>query len=348
MNKLTKKMKLGRTEMSIPPIVFGSSCLGNLYEELPYNTKLAIVREWVENVEYPVIDTAGKYGAGLALEMIGKSLRELNVPGSAVAISNKLGWKRIPLKGHEPTFESGAWANLKNDAEQRISGKGIIECYEQGCELIGPEYAPQIVSVHDPDEYLNAAKDQDDRKRRLDDVVEAYSALHVLKQQGRVNAIGVGSKDWTTIRELDSLVELDWIMFACSLTPYSHEPELIAFMKELNERGIGMINSAVFNAGFLVGGNFFDYRIPDAVMDAELFAWRDKFLSICEQFGVIPAEACIQFGMSVPGVSATALNTSKPANVIRNVKAISADIPGDFWRELKTQNIIDDNFPYLG
>jgi D-threo-aldose 1-dehydrogenase len=137
-------------------------------------------------------------------------------------------------------------------------------------------------------------------------------------------------------------------MFACSLTPYSHEPELIAFMKELNERGIGMINSAVFNAGFLVGGNFFDYRIPDAVMDAELFAWRDKFLSICEQFGVIPAEACIQFGMSVPGVSATALNTSKPANVIRNVKAISADIPGDFWRELKTQNIIDDNFPYLG
>ncbi len=341
-------MKLGRSKMSIPPIVFGSSCLGNLYEELPYSTKLAIVREWVENVESPVIDTAGKYGAGLALEMIGKCLRELNVPGSAVAISNKLGWKRVPLKGHEPTFEPGAWANLDNDAEQRISGKGIIECYEQGCDLIGSEYTPQIVSVHDPDEYLNAAKTQDDRKRRLDDVVEAYSSLRELKQQERVKAIGVGSKDWTTIRELDSLVELDWIMFACSLTPYTHEPELIAFMKELNERDIGMINSAVFHAGFLVGGSFFDYRIPDAVLDAELFTWRNKFLNVCEQFGVIPAEACVQFGMSVPGMAATALNTSKPANVIRNIKAISADIPDDFWSELKTQNIIDGNFPYLG
>ena len=334
--------------MSIPPIIFGSSCLGNLYEELPHSTKLAIVREWVENVESPVIDTAGKYGAGLALEMIGKCLRELNVPGSAVAISNKLGWKRVPLKGHEPTFEPGAWANLENDAEQRISGKGIIECYEQGCDLIGSEYTPQIVSVHDPDEYLNAAKTQDDRKRRLDDVVEAYSSLRELKQQERVKAIGVGSKDWTTIRELDSLVELDWIMFACSLTPYTHEPELIAFMKELNERDIGMINSAVFHAGFLVGGKFFDYRIPDAVLDAELFTWRNKFLNVCEQFGVIPAEACVQFGMSVPGMAATALNTSKPGNVIRNIKAISADLPDDFWSELKTQNIIDGNFPYLG
>ena len=347
MSLLSEKVPFGRTGLEIPPIVFGSSCLGNLYEELPFETKLSIAGEWVKNVDHPVIDTAGKYGAGLALEMIGKCLRELGVPGEAVTVSNKLGWKRVPLRGSEPTFEPGAWANLKNDAEQNISYKGILECYDQGCELIGPEYAPQVVSIHDPDEYLNAAVDVADRERRLDDVVEAYNALHELKKQGRVKAIGVGSKDWRIIRELDALVELDWIMFACSLTPYTHDAELLEFIDGLHGRGVGMINSAVFNAGFLVGGEFFDYRKPDPVKEVELFDWRKKFLSTCSRFEVIPAEACVRFGMAVPGIISTALNTSKPSNVLRNVKAVEAEIPAEFWSELKDQNVIDPSFKYL-
>ncbi len=344
---LKTKIPLGRTGLDIPPVIFGSSCLGNLYEELPFETKLGIAGEWVNDVDHPVIDTAGKYGAGLALEMIGKCLRELGVPGEAVTISNKLGWKRVPLRSSEPTFEPGAWANLENDAEQNISYKGILECYEQGCELIGSEYAPQVVSVHDPDEYLNAAADADDRKRRLDDVVEAYSALHELKRQGGVKAIGVGSKDWRVIQELDALVELDWIMFACSLTPYTHAAELLEFIDDLYGRGVGMINSAVFNAGFLVGGDFFDYRKPDPVEDAKLFDWRKKFLCACHRHNVIPAEACVRFGMSVPGIISTALNTSKTSNVGRNVKAVEAVIPKTFWHELKEEKVINPGFKYL-
>ena len=33
---------LGQTGVRVPPIVFGTSCLGNLYEALPAETKLAI------------------------------------------------------------------------------------------------------------------------------------------------------------------------------------------------------------------------------------------------------------------------------------------------------------------
>ena len=56
-----------------------------------------------------------------------KALEELGVPPEKVLISNKLAWKRVPLKhpGAEPTFEPGAWVNLKNDAVQDISYQGI-------------------------------------------------------------------------------------------------------------------------------------------------------------------------------------------------------------------------------
>ena len=65
--------KLGHTGLEIPRIIYGTSCLGNLYEALSEETKLAISREWFAHHAPPaVIDTAGKYGAGLALEMIGE------------------------------------------------------------------------------------------------------------------------------------------------------------------------------------------------------------------------------------------------------------------------------------
>ncbi len=84
-----------------------------------------------------MIDSAGKYGAGLALEFIGWGLKELNIKTEDIIISNNLGWYRVPLESKEPTFESGIWVNLKNDAVQKISYNGILKCWKQGCDLLG-------------------------------------------------------------------------------------------------------------------------------------------------------------------------------------------------------------------
>ena len=119
------------------------------------------------------------------------------MPPEKVLISNKLAWKRVPLPhpGAEPTFEPGAWVNLKNDAVQDISYKGIKECFEQGNELLG-RYDSRLASVHDPDEYLSAARDAADLERRRADVLGAYKALSELRDSGKVASIGVGAKGW--------------------------------------------------------------------------------------------------------------------------------------------------------
>jgi D-threo-aldose 1-dehydrogenase len=345
---IDQKRKLGNTPLQVPPIIFGTSCLGNLYQELPYLTKLEIVSQWFKHVERPVaVDTAGKYGAGLALEIIGRALRELGIGPQDVVISNKLGWKRVPLKGPEPTFEPGAWVGIDNDAEQNISYDGILECFEQGGELLSDQYSPQVVSVHDPDEYLAAAEDQDQRQRRFDDILGAYKALHELKAAGKVEALGVGAKDWKVIRELADKVELDWVMLACSLTVYTHPPDLLEFMEQLRQKNVAMINSAVFNAGFLTGGDYFDYRRPDPDKEPELFAWRRRFFDICKRFDVKPAVACVQFALSPPGVVAVALNTSKPQRIKDNAESVIAHVPEDFWSAMKNEDLIASHYPYL-
>jgi D-threo-aldose 1-dehydrogenase len=238
--------------VKLPPIIFGTSCLGNLYEALPWEAKLAILQEiFTNSPEGAVLDSAGKYGAGLALEVIGKGLRELGIPPGKVTISNKLGWLRVPLRGAEPTFETGVWAALEHDAEQSLGYEGILRCFAQGCLLLGETYTPRLVSVHDPDEYLAKSDSSKDRRRRSDDILQAYRALADLKRQGKVASVGIGVKDWTVSRDIAQATELDWVMLACSLTVMSHPPELLSFIRELERRGIRIINSAVFHSGFL-------------------------------------------------------------------------------------------------
>ena len=67
--------RFGNTELDSPPLIFGTSSLGNLYCALSWDTKLAILREMFEHMPGTVVlDSAGKYGAGLALEVMDKGL----------------------------------------------------------------------------------------------------------------------------------------------------------------------------------------------------------------------------------------------------------------------------------
>ncbi|WP_431209977.1 aldo/keto reductase [Puia sp. P3] len=125
-------------ELKLPPVVFGTSGLGNLYVALDEDVKTRIVEACIRQSEERVIfDSAGKYGAGLALESLGRALKKLGIAPGNVVISNKLGWLRIPLAGKEPTFEPGVWKDLKYDAVQKIGYDGMMECFEQGNELLG-------------------------------------------------------------------------------------------------------------------------------------------------------------------------------------------------------------------
>jgi D-threo-aldose 1-dehydrogenase len=340
----------GKTELTVPPVVFGSAILGNLFQVTPYEAKLESIREIFKYIEKPIaIDTAGKYGAGLSLEVLGRCLRELGIIDHEVVISNKLGWRRTPLTTPEPTFEPGAWFGLDYDAVQDISYDGIIRCWEQGRELLGGEYSTQIVSVHDPDEYLDAATSASNRQQRFDDILAAYTALNELKAKGYVKAVGVGAKNWKVIQEIDAQVALDWVMFANSYTLYSHPIYLLRFMDELHDKQVAIINSAVFNAGFLTGGDFFNYRKldPNDPDDQQKFAWREKFFELCHEHNLKASDVCIQFGKSHPGIVALALSTSKPERVKDNVAAVEVEIPVTFWKVLRDTGLITYNHPYL-
>jgi D-threo-aldose 1-dehydrogenase len=310
-------------DLQLPKVIFGTSALGNLFSEPSFETKKNIVSEIIRCSDgIPLFDSAGKY-----------------VPPSRVQISNKLGWKRIPLTTPAPTFERDAWVNLKHDAVQTISYDGILECFEQGNALLG-KYSSRHTSVHDPDEFLAAATNTQDRNVRMENIIDAYRALTDLKTQGKIDSIGIGSKDPSIIDIVSQHVQLDWTMLACSITPFTHTPYIVELLKKLSEQGTKIINSAVFHSGFLIGGDHFDYQKVTQNTHAELFYWRDKFLSLCEKYHTDPAAVCVQFSFRFPQIESVALNTSAPHRVEGNMKLASVPIDEALWTELKHQKLI--------
>ena len=343
---MKEKRSVNPGSIDLPPVIFGTSGLGNLFVALDEQAKLDIVSECVRLSNGKVVfDSAGKYGAGLALETLGKCLKELNVHPNNVVISNKLAWLRTELKTEEPTFEPGVWKNLKYDAVQKISYEGILESFEQGNELLNG-YTPQMVSVHDPDEYVASAKNKHQADELYQDILDAYRALYDLKQKGKVQAVGVGAKDWRIVKKIAGDVELDWVMIANSMTIKSHPQELLDFILEMESKGVCVVNSAVFHSGFLVGSDYFDYQLikPGTPVNDALFAWREKFFKICKQFNVKPAEACVQFALNVPGVKSIALNTTDAKRVKENIEMARLEIPFEFWDVLQSEGLIEVNF----
>jgi len=337
---------LGRTGVTIPPVVFGTTCLGNLFVAMPEKAKHKLVKTWMEQMPAPVaIDSAGKYGAGMALEVLSRELSNLGVATEDVVITNKLAWRRTTLKTPEPTFEPGVWIGLENDAVQDISYDGILRCHEDGRRMLAP-YRPTLISLHDPDEYLDAAQDASDRTRRRENLIGAYQALEELRDAGEVQGVGVGAKNWRVIRELSQDCDFDWVMMANSFTVLNHPPELIDFLDELHRNDVGLINSAVMHGGFLSGGEFFDYRPLDLQSDEDQhrIRWRQRFIECCREYGVIPFNAAVQFGQSHPAIHAVALSTSRPERVQGLIESVSQTINSEFWEAMRLRELISNDY----
>lgn len=79
----------------------------------------------------------------------------------------------------------------------------------------------------------------------------------------------------------------------------------------------------------------------------ELFAWREKFVTTCKEFDLNVAEVCIRFGNSPPTINSVALGSSKAERVAKNVAAVTAEIPGEFWDAIKERGLVDATYPYV-
>ena len=172
----------------------------------------------------------------------------------------------------------------------------------------------------------------------------AYRALDELRRAGVVKAIGVGVNESAMCVRFARAGDIDAVLLAGRYS-LLEQPALADFLPLALKKGIGVMLGGVFNSGILatgaVEGAKYNYRpAPPEILDRVR-----RIEKVCASHGVALPVAAMQFALGHPAVSSLVIGAVAPAEVMRNVAALTERVPGSLWTELKHQGLLDAGAP---
>ncbi|HSW93147.1 MAG TPA: aldo/keto reductase [Gammaproteobacteria bacterium] len=321
-----KTRKLGKTDIHLTELGFGGLAVGNLYRPTSHDEAYAAIKAaWHGGIRY--FDTAPSYGYGLSERRIGDALREFD-RGSYV-ISTKVGRLLIPdasIKKNEQY--PGA---LPFRVEYDYSYDGIMRSFEHSLQRIGTHYIDMIY-IHDIGRMTHGAQHDVMLKSLLE---SGYRALHELREQKVVRAIGLGVNEWEVCIEVMPHTDLDCFMLAGRYT-LLEQRVLQTFFPECAKRGISVIAAGPYNSGVLANGQNYNYETADHKTILRVNAIQ----KICDAYQIDLPHAALQFPLRHSQVVSVVAGARTEEQVALSVNYIQQEVPERFWQSLKEADLL--------
>lgn len=319
-----ERVALGRTGLSLTRLGLGGAPLGGLFREVA-DTEAAATVERAYALGLRLFDTAPLYGSGLAEQRLGRGLQ--GRPRGDYALSTKVGRLLEPgtvdtdsvFKGTPPLVPV---FDFSYDA--------TLGSMEASLERLGLDRV-DILLIHDPDDHYDQALNS------------AYRALHELREQGVVSAIGAGMNQAEMLARFARETDLDCFLVAGRYTLLD-QAALSELLPLCVERGISVLIGGVFNSGILadpVPGATFNYRPAPA----EWLERARRIAAVCQRWKVPLKAAALQFPTGHPAVASVLIGCRSPEEVDENVRMFELDLPGGLWSELKAESLLPADAP---
>jgi D-threo-aldose 1-dehydrogenase len=327
-------MMLGRTEVAVTALGFGCAPIGNLYHAVSDERAAAsVAAAWDVDVRY--FDTAPHYGLGLAERRLGEALR--GYPRDEYVLSTKVGRLLVPDPDGAGRTDLGNGFDVPASSRRvwDLSAAGVRRGIEESLGRLGCDRV-DVVLIHDPDE-------SDDPDAAL---TQAYPALHELRAQGVVGAIGVGSKQAAILGRFVDETDVDVIMLAGRYT-LLEQPALDDVLPSSQRRGVSVINVGVFNSGLLAT----DWPAADARYEygeapGELIERARAIASVCRRHGTSLPAAALAFAGAYPSVASVVVGVESPEQMRRNAELFAAPPPPlALWEELVARGLLRADAP---
>ena len=180
--------KLGRTNLDVTVLGFGSAPLGDIYEVLDDATAIATV-ETAAEAGVTLFNSAPLYGQGSAEHRVGTALRR-RPPGSFV-LSSKVGRLLTPAPGGRTKttrYVGGLSFNVVHD----YSYDAAMRSHEHSLHRFGLPKV-DVLLIHDADAWSHGPVEGPKRYREAMD--GAYRALDKLRSEKVITGIGIGVND---------------------------------------------------------------------------------------------------------------------------------------------------------
>jgi D-threo-aldose 1-dehydrogenase len=338
-----EERRIGRTSAHVTTLGLGGGALGGLYDPVAEDAAIETVRHAYElGVRY--FDTAPLYGHGRSERRLGRALE--GIDRSGYVLSTKVGVAIDPVQRDDDDLEVRYADPFLLDGTYDFSYDGALRSLEASLERIGTDRA-DIVYIHDPDEADSAvAPERRQGADHFDEVMDgAYRALHELREQGVIQAIGVGLNGTEMLARFARAGDFDCFLLAGRYTLLEQQG-LDDLLPLCVERGISIVCGGVFNSGILVTGASVPgpkYNYEDA--DPDTLARVRAMEELCEAEGVALPAAALQFPLGHPAVATVIPGVRDPGEIERNVRAITSTIPDRLWDALRDRGLVHPDAP---
>ncbi|MGK9063881.1 aldo/keto reductase [Stutzerimonas chloritidismutans] len=318
--------------ITLPRLGFGGAPLGNMFTPLDETTADATLKAaWQAGIRY--YDTSPHYGAGLAEQRFGRLLS--SKPRDEFMLSTKVG--RLLQPASTPENAKPFVDELSNKRVVDYSADGARRSIEDSLERMGVDRI-DVVFIHD------VSEDQwgDQWTEYFQQAMHgAAKALTQLREEGTIRGWGLGVNLVEPCRMALEQADPDVFLLAGRYSLLDHREALDTLFPQCVERGVGIVIGGPFNSGVLAGGAHYDYaEAPDAIRSKT-----EQLEAVCKTFDVDLRAAALQFCLAHPAVLSAIPGTSNPARPAQYVEQSEAQIPAEFWRELKTRQLLPDDAP---
>lgn len=317
------RVPLAKTGLQISRLGLGAGTQANLEGPAAFDRMLE--HAWEAGLQY--LDTAPMYLAGESERRVGSFLSRR--PHDEIVVSTKVG--RLPDPAGSATFGGERRFDYSAEATQRS--------IEASLERLGRDKL-DMVAIHDVDRKIHGNDFAAIYAQALDG---CYPVLDRLRAAGVIKAIGLSSRQTDVCLRAVNEARFDFVMMAGSYTLLNHEPldDLLPFCSSSD---IGVLIASPFNSGILATGSpqsMFQYAPPSDGVVARV----QKLVEIGARYEVKIADAALQFPLFHPSIASVVVGHRSPEEVERNIAGLTAEIPPDYWLELKSAGLIPDRAP---
>lgn len=313
---------LGRSSVLVSRIGMGGAPLGNLFRAVDQETALETVHTaWETGVR--LFDTAPHYGLGLSERRLGRALADL--PRGEFTLCTKVGRILEPGPGHgrdDEGFDVPATHRRRWD----FSADGVRRSLEESLERLGLDRI-DVALIHDPDDHMPQALD------------ETYPALHALRTQGVLGALGVGMNRVGMLERFVTETDVDAVLLAGrhTLLEQNAGPLLSACL----DRGVSVLAAGVFNSGLLAQDTppahvTYDYLpAPTTLRERAV-----RLAEVTARHGVSLPQAAIAFADAHPAVASVVLGMRSAEEVRHNTAVAALPVPTALWADLVAEGLL--------
>jgi D-threo-aldose 1-dehydrogenase len=185
--------------------------------------------------------------------------------------------------------------------------------------------------VHDPDEHETEA------------LAGAFRALHRLRDEGVIAAVGAGMNQSAMLSRFVALGLVDCVLLAGRYSLLD-QSALADLLPAAAGAGVAVIAAGVFNSGLLADprpGAPYNY----GPAPADLVARARRLDAVCAHHCVALRAAALQFPLHHPAVTTVLSGARSADEIAENARLFAEEIPAELWAALRREGLLDPAAP---